>query len=287
MKIYDNTAKLAKNPLGIIALFILLTYGMTSLIFGVVNSNINECQQWAFVIFIIFFPIIVLCIFYKLVTEHHTKLYGPSDFDNEDNFLKLINQGKEIERKKKKEKELEIEEMIEAEREKELEIEKNSKAEGKQCVELRKNSQNIMPQYMEAEKLALYKLAKECSAKTLRYVSIAKDIGFDALLEYGNTLKLVEVKYLRRSIIPFSTFNAVVSRIIATLTMIIDRTKININKELIFTLIFVIDSADVDIVSLKTKLNEYEEILQYNRILRELQSPPIEILFYKMDDLKS
>lgn len=40
--------------------------------------------------FIISFPILVLGVFFRLVTEHHTKLYGPGDYEKDENFLRAM-----------------------------------------------------------------------------------------------------------------------------------------------------------------------------------------------------
>jgi len=90
MKNFGNTAqKLARNPLGIIALFLVLIYGIACLTFGL-SKNLPESAPMFFVIFIIVYPLIVLFVFYKLVTKHHTKLYAPQDFTRPEDFLECI-----------------------------------------------------------------------------------------------------------------------------------------------------------------------------------------------------
>lgn len=77
--------KLAKNPLGIIALFIVLVYALSAstLIF----SQIPYDLQKILIYFIVIFPVFVLVVFFILVTKHHDKLYSPSDFKDESNFM--------------------------------------------------------------------------------------------------------------------------------------------------------------------------------------------------------
>ncbi|MBU1342009.1 MAG: hypothetical protein KKE44_09440 [Proteobacteria bacterium] len=86
-KDFGNIAvKLAKNPLGIIALFQVLIYGIA----GYVMSNLESAPLEILKIFIWFlvgFPVIVLFVFFILVVFHHTKLYAPSDFSDEANFM--------------------------------------------------------------------------------------------------------------------------------------------------------------------------------------------------------
>lgn len=87
MNIEQSAAKLSRNPLGIIALFILLIYGLATTLFGCVGSSLTEGQKWWFVIFLVIFPIIVLASFVYLVVKHHPKLYAPGDFRDESNFF--------------------------------------------------------------------------------------------------------------------------------------------------------------------------------------------------------
>jgi CheY-like chemotaxis protein len=76
----------SKSPLGIIALFIVLIYGFASLVvtFG---DGIGE-NVVLLVYFMVLFPVLVFCGFLWLVAKHHNKLYGPSDFKDEENFIR-------------------------------------------------------------------------------------------------------------------------------------------------------------------------------------------------------
>lgn len=85
---FGSTAQgLSRNPLGIIALFIVLIYGFAALTL-VVNSKLGEVERVMLVIFLIIFPILVLILFGWLVSEHHEKLYAPGDFRSDEIFLK-------------------------------------------------------------------------------------------------------------------------------------------------------------------------------------------------------
>jgi hypothetical protein len=86
--------KLSRNPLGIVALFLVLVYGIAALVFGVGSSKLDPTQTWAFVGFLCLFPILVLAVFVWLVTRHHTKLYAPADFRRDEGFLSAIDPSK-------------------------------------------------------------------------------------------------------------------------------------------------------------------------------------------------
>lgn len=91
IKEFGDTAKgLSKNPLGIIALFIVLVYGFASLVVGA-SSLLQADERFPIIWFLVLFPCIVLGIFAWLVSQHHEKLYAPSDYKNESNFLESLN----------------------------------------------------------------------------------------------------------------------------------------------------------------------------------------------------
>ena len=86
---FGETAKsLARNPLGIIALFIVLVYGFASLVTAFAGS-FTGAERLPLIYFLIVFPILVLGVFAWLVSKHSGKLFAPSDFKNEENYVKM------------------------------------------------------------------------------------------------------------------------------------------------------------------------------------------------------
>lgn len=86
---FGATARgLAKNPLGIIALFLVLVYGLAALVI-VFASSLTSAERMPLVIFLVIFPILVLGVFLWLVVKHSQKLYAPRDFRNEDNWVRM------------------------------------------------------------------------------------------------------------------------------------------------------------------------------------------------------
>ncbi|MBI5519307.1 MAG: response regulator [Desulfovibrio sp.] len=84
-----STAKaLSRNPLGIIALFIVLVYGFASLV-TTFSSAFTHDERILLVYFLVTFPVLVLLIFAWLVSCHSSKLFGPTDFKNEDNYVRM------------------------------------------------------------------------------------------------------------------------------------------------------------------------------------------------------
>lgn len=92
IKDFTSSAKdLSRNPLGIIGLFLVLVYGFAGLVTA--SNTLDKDQKQILVYFLVLFPLVVLYVFYKLVTEHYNKLYSPSDYSNEDNFMKALEIG--------------------------------------------------------------------------------------------------------------------------------------------------------------------------------------------------
>lgn len=84
---FGKVAKdLSRNPLGILALFIVLVYGVAGLVISLAKPEFYSNATHPAVIFVAAFPFIVLFTFAYLVACHHTKLYAPRDFDRPDDF---------------------------------------------------------------------------------------------------------------------------------------------------------------------------------------------------------
>jgi CheY-like chemotaxis protein len=84
----DTAARLSKNPLGIIALFIVLVYGFASYVTSA--SQLTPAERMPVIYFLVFFPVIVLAVFGWLVSQHWRKLYGPGDYKDENNYVAVV-----------------------------------------------------------------------------------------------------------------------------------------------------------------------------------------------------
>lgn len=87
----DGAKSLARNPLGIIALFIVLIYGFASLVVGF-SGNLQAAERLPIVWFLVIFPCVVLAVFSWLVSRHHTKLYAPADYREDASFIQAAQQ---------------------------------------------------------------------------------------------------------------------------------------------------------------------------------------------------
>ncbi len=89
LKTFGDTARgLVKNPLGIIALFIVLVYGFAALVTAFARS-LSESERLPLIWFLVLFPVLVLGVFSWLVSRHGGKLYGPSDYKDEENYIRM------------------------------------------------------------------------------------------------------------------------------------------------------------------------------------------------------
>lgn len=83
-----------KNPLTLIALFVLLIEAIVAL--TMTSSVITESQRWWFVGFCTIFPVVVFLVFACIVIWKPTHLYNPKEFDDE--TLLLREQGRKHEK---------------------------------------------------------------------------------------------------------------------------------------------------------------------------------------------
>jgi len=89
IRTFGHTAKgLAKNPLGIIALFIVLVYGFASLV-TIFGSSFAAGERTLLIYFLAAFPVLVLCVFAWLVSRHPDKLYGPGDYRDDESYIRM------------------------------------------------------------------------------------------------------------------------------------------------------------------------------------------------------
>lgn len=89
VKEFGQVAKgLARNPLGIIALFIVLVYGFACLV-TVFTGSLAQGERTPLIYFLVVFPVLVLGVFTWLVSKHSGKLFAPADFKDESNYVKM------------------------------------------------------------------------------------------------------------------------------------------------------------------------------------------------------
>jgi hypothetical protein len=79
--------KAVKNPLTIIAIFAGLAEICSTTVLPFIDKDIQQIFVW----FIVIFPVLLVLLFFSVLNWNHTVLYAPTDYKNEDNFLKVKN----------------------------------------------------------------------------------------------------------------------------------------------------------------------------------------------------
>lgn len=87
-----NIGDAARNPLGVIGLFISLIYGFANWMLGSSVSNLQTDERLIIIWFIVVFPVLILAAFCYLVVKHHGKLYAPKDYKKDESFLQTLNE---------------------------------------------------------------------------------------------------------------------------------------------------------------------------------------------------
>lgn len=109
---------LTKNPLGIIAIFLGVLYGVAGLLLAADSQPLSNLNQTILTVLVFLFPFVSLGVFAWLVSCHHAKLYAPRDYRSDRSFLDSVANPTPEERDAKIEKEaeaLQIEQPPEAE----------------------------------------------------------------------------------------------------------------------------------------------------------------------------
>lgn len=185
-----SAQKLAKNPLGIIALFILLIYGIAGLVLGTSGTHLESSQKTILVWFFALFPFAVLFSFVWLVSKHHAKLYSPSDFRNDEGFLRALTPEEQ-----RKRLEYEALEYISEEHSQTVTKGTSSDSKGKatppSVPQLSQAKENILLM----EELAVRELESVFSVSINRQVSLGADFGVDGMFLKDGDPHLVEIKY--------------------------------------------------------------------------------------------
>jgi hypothetical protein len=84
---FETAKSLSRNPLGIIALFIVLVYAVASIVISLAKADFYQNPFHPAVLFLAVFPIVVLGAFTYLVARHHRNLYAPQDYENQNDFF--------------------------------------------------------------------------------------------------------------------------------------------------------------------------------------------------------
>lgn len=195
---------LVKNPIGIIALFISMIYGFANLLLGATANSLTQEERHPLIIFIVLFPVIVLAIFYLLVSRHHGKLYAPGDYKDDKSFLRTLSQ-EERELKLEKEAQEALPEATQV-AERATGSTDSRPSSSPRVVEMRNELRAI-------ESAVVSRFESELGQRAERDVAVGETgANFDALFKVPGKLTFLEIKSARSP---------------NTLTMLLDRVLYN------------------------------------------------------------
>ncbi len=193
-----------KNPLTIIAIFA----GLAEISGTIILPFISPENQSIFIWFLILFPSLLVIIFFITLNFNHKALYAPSDYKDEENFLKLFKKTPPQEKVKRIKEE--IKDSYEIERKDSYEnvdqtiiLDPENTLPGENQIRPDKidaHARSLSATYFLAEDLIIKKLSVEYGINIQREVTYTHDnkkFDFDGISAEGKSLTIIEVKYMR------------------------------------------------------------------------------------------
>lgn len=247
-----------RNPLTVIAIFAAIAEISGTTVLPFIESENQSIYIW----FLMLFPIFLVGVFFITLNFNHKVLYAPSDYKNEDNFLKSFGKAtfREKERKLKQEVEEAEEEVVESRIDSEENEENNDQPN-------RDGHSKIIENVTLAEKLAIQKLSKEFGVEFKTDVRFEtptnRKILFDGLAIFKDEIHAVEVKLLRNGHINRSAIERVLleSELMNSHLNGIDTKKFKLH------FVAVIDNPEVDLNRIRRRLMRYIDRYDANVML--------------------
>ncbi len=257
----DKAKSLGKNPIGIVALFLVLIYGFAALLLSLSSSTLTEAQRWPFVWFLVLFPLILLATFTYLVVMHHEKLYAPSEYRDERHFFKKLGPEAQKERLEKT-----VDELVAPEGEDIVE-----KAETDNYRPL--DREEVRLRVSVAEDLALRAMEQKLATTISREVAVRSGNGWinlDGAVVQGDELLAIEVKHIRGGRIGTVL-------LVEHLLELLEARPLNDFRSVRLALIVVSEDLQKQMEELRSRLDE----------VIKAHSVPVDIYFLDLDELKA
>lgn len=274
-----------KNPLTVIAIFAAIAEISGTTVLPFIESENQGIYIW----FLMLFPVFLVGIFFFTLNFNHKVLYAPSDYKNEDNFLKSFGKATTEEKEEKLREEVEEAEDSSSTEDNvskpsgndtESQETSNTSAPSKYATNFVLNSErhaSLMANVALAEKLSIMKLSKDMGLEFKTDVRFetpsSRKIIFDGLAIDKNKIHAVEVKIFRHEHINPSRLDKVLleSELMASQLKGID------SKELVIHFMAVVDNPEVNISRVKERLSHYLDRYNVN----------VKLHVVTLDDLKN
>lgn len=242
-----------KNPLTVIAMFAAIAEISGTTVLPFIESDNQSIYIW----FLMIFPMFLVGIFFITLNFNHKVLYAPSDYKNEDNFLKSI--GKATAQEKEEKLREEVEETEEQTDLSKTDAQKKEQLGSQTHNTTRQRNSELMANVTLAEKLAINKLSKELGTEfrtDVRFETPSnRKIIFDGFAIQNDKLHVAEVKLFRSE--HFSP--AILDRLLLEIELM--RSKLD-DKDIVLHFIAVIDNLEVRKERVQERLSRYME--RYN-----------------------
>ncbi|MCS3459426.1 hypothetical protein [Aeromonas sp. BIGb0445] len=274
-----------KNPLTVIAIFAAIAEISGTTVLPFIESENQGIYIW----FLMLFPVFLVGIFFLTLNFNHKVLYAPSDYKNEDNFLKSFGKATTEEKEEKLREEVEEAEDSSSTEENASESSGNDaesreasspSAPSKHATSFVLNSErhaSLMANVFLAEKLSIMKLSKDMGLEFKTDVRFetpsSRKIIFDGLAIDKNKIHAVEVKLFRNEHVNPSRLDKVLleSELMASQLKGID------SKELVIHFMAVVDNPEVSASRVKERLSRYLDKYNVN----------VKLHVVTLDDLKN
>lgn len=184
-----------KNPLTIIAIFA----GIAEISGTIVLPFISEANQNKFIWFLMLFPALLVLIFFVTLWHKPRSLYAPSDYTNEDNFVRMMEPATYFEVEAKAQHEAATASMASNGEPDQTEQVNVDSTETPSSSDTHSRRRNVLEAYMMAEDRVFSDLSKEFPTLK-RNIALTKSgsrIVFDGVVETDNGLTVFEVKIIK------------------------------------------------------------------------------------------
>lgn len=261
-----------RNPLTIIAMFA----GIAEISGTGVLPFITAENQSTYIWFLMLFPAFLVSLFFITLHVKHQVLYAPSDYQNEDNFLKSVTFATDRERSEKIEKEIAEDQTYSgsvASTQAPLTTEASGSV-GSPMFSLRKND-GARSEYLLAEDLLMRKLGKEFSSDIRRGLRVSAKNSFeviDGMVRDRGVTTLIEARLVRKSIGDAQVLG-VLTRF-ADIMSLMPKEQSETARALIA---FALDDGAIGYEEISNKVEKFRAQFRF----------PIDLRFYRFSDLRN